>query len=108
MNPRREGGPRNGQKNGFAVRANYRNVVDRRWVDVSTAVVTALISICTDAGAAIMLGRTSDGGALSVCILDGDAKIKEYFREPEEVERFVSWLHDEVFANPKPLTIVKK
>jgi hypothetical protein len=31
-----------------------------------------------------MFGRTSDGGALSVCILDGDTKIKEYPHTAEE------------------------
>ncbi len=108
MNPKRENGAANGKKNGFTVRTNYRNVVDRRWADVPTDVLTELINLCTDAGAAIMLGRTSDGGALSVCILDGDAKIKDYFREPEEIDTFVSWLRDEVFPqSPTKIGLAK-
>ncbi len=99
MNPRHGNGAGNAKKNGFAVRTNYRNVADRRWTDVPADVLTELTILCTDAGAAIMYGRTSDGGALSVCILDGDSKIKDYFREPEEVESFLSWLKDEVFVS---------
>jgi len=105
MNPKRENGASNGKKNGFVVRANYRNVVDRNWNDVPSDVVTELVSVCTSAGAAIMFGRTSDGGALSLCILDGDSKIKDYFREPEDLETFLAWLKDEVF--PQVIHTVK-
>ncbi len=108
MNPRRETGAGNAKKNGFTVRANYRNLADRRWADISVDVLADLVNVCTNAGAAIMFGRTSDGGALSVCILDGDSKIKDYFREPEDVEQFLSWLKDEVFPHPVPVQIGKK
>lgn len=42
-----------------------------------------------------MLGRTSDGGALSVCILDGDTKIKEYPHTADEVADVVQAIIDE-------------
>jgi len=39
-----------------------------------------------------MLGRTSDGGALAITVLDGDQRVKEYPRDAEEAEKTLAWL----------------
>jgi hypothetical protein len=45
-----------------------------------------------------MFGRVSDGGALSVCILDRDEKIKEYPRTADEVQKLLTWLKDDYYG----------
>lgn len=49
------------------------------------------IGACVHAGAAIMFGRTQDGGAFSVVILDGADKVKEY---PNTVAAFNELMDD--------------
>jgi hypothetical protein len=55
------------------------------WSDADATALRLAVDSITRAGAAVMFGRTSDGGALSICILDGDSKIKEYPHTAEEV-----------------------
>lgn len=54
------------------------------WDEVDAVTVAAFVAAVTNAGDAVILGRTSDGGALSVCILSGDTKHREYLSEPDE------------------------
>jgi len=70
-------------------RSNLRPVMEIHWSDIDAVALRLAIDAVTRAGGAIMVGRTSDGGALSVCILDGDTKIKEY---PHTVEEAVALL----------------
>jgi hypothetical protein len=64
-----------------------------------------MVRIVTAQGAAVMFGVTSDGGALSICILDDQNKIKEYPRDEAEVGSLLTWLKDEYF--PAPLSTKK-
>ena len=104
-------GPNNGmgkrQGNGFAVRPNYRSLAECSWRDIDSDIVCELVTTVTKAGAAVMFGVTSDGGALSLCILDNQNKIKEYPRSQTEVNDILLWLKDEYFpggaAVPTPL-----
>jgi hypothetical protein len=52
--------------------------VECTWNDIPTVTIGTVIQSVTNAGAAIILGRTSDHGAYSICVLDGTQKIKEY------------------------------
>jgi hypothetical protein len=45
-----------------------------------------------DAGAAIQLSKTSDGGALVIHVYDGANKVDEYPRRVDEVEDTLRWL----------------
>lgn len=53
------------------------------WDEVDAVTVAGFVSAVTNAGDAVIFGRTSDGGALSVTILSGDDKHREYFNDPE-------------------------
>lgn len=46
----------------------------------------------TENGAAVLLGRTSDGGAFTVQVYDGNDKISEYPHTVEELEAVLRWL----------------
>ena len=85
------------KKDSHVVRPNYRGLGSVGWIDIPDAVIGAMVGVVTRAGGAIMLGVTSDGGALSICILTGSSKIKEYPRTEAEVASFLQWLKEDVF-----------
>lgn len=101
MNPARES--RNGKAKGMgpAVRPNLRVVNSVHWDDITPRLVYELVKLVTNNGSAIMLGRTSDGGALSLCVLDNQNKIKEYPRDEADVDAIFVWLRD-VYYGPEP------
>lgn len=99
MNPRRESSGSRKNVNAPVVRANLRVVSRVSWADVPDDTVSSLVSLVTKNGAAIMFGVTSDGGALSLCILDNQNKVKEYPRDETEVYHILTWLRDEYFAD---------
>jgi len=76
-------------------RSNLRPVLDIYWSDVESSAIRGAIDAVSRSGGAIMFGRTSDGGALSVCILDGDTKIKEYPHTAAEAEETLKAILDE-------------
>jgi len=53
----------------------------------------AVVSV-TNAGAAILFGRTSDGGAFSIQVYDGQERIREWPHSTEELESVLKWLRD--------------
>lgn len=59
------------------------------WDEVDAAAVAALVYAVTNAGDGITFGRTSDGGALSVCILTDGPPHKEYYKDADEALRGV-------------------
>ena len=61
-----------------------RSVV--RWDDIDTNEIGRLVCTVTRVGAAVIFGRTSDGGALSLTVLDGENRVREYFRTAEEFD----------------------
>lgn len=96
-------GRKTGKSDGYNVRPNYRSLALISWHDIDSDIIASLITTVTDAGAAIMLSKTSDGGALALTVLDGESKVKEYPRTETEVHNFGLWLKDEYFAQPTPL-----
>jgi len=76
-------------------RTNLRPVMEVHWGDIDPTLIRLAIDACTRKGAAIMAGRTSDGGALSVCILDGDTKIKEYPHSVADAEALLRAIAEE-------------
>jgi hypothetical protein len=69
------------------------------WADIDASTIADMVRLCTKYGAAIMFGCTSDGGALSLCILDNTNKVKEYPRDETDVHNVFTWLRDEYFAD---------
>lgn len=101
MNPARE--KKSGKAQGFgpAVRPNLRVVNSVSWDDIAPRLVYELVKLVTHNGGAIMFGRTSDGGALSLCVLDNQNKVKEYPRDETDVDAIFTWLRD-VYFGPEP------
>lgn len=63
---------------GFKWRENGQSGLDNVWHEIDSELLHDTVHYVTAKGAALILGVTSDGGAYSVCVLDGDSKIREY------------------------------
>jgi hypothetical protein len=59
-------------------RPNTKGLSAVSWSECDPGTIRGTIDAVTRGGGAIMFGRTSDGGALSLCILQDSEKIKEY------------------------------
>lgn len=57
-----------------------------RWAEVDGPSIKAAIDALTADGAAIVFGRTSDGGALSLTLLDGKERIKKWPNSARDAE----------------------
>lgn len=68
------------------------------WDNIPSDTIASLVRLATNAGAAVILGRTSDQGALSVYVLDGKYKVREYPHSEAAVDELVAWLRDEYFV----------
>lgn len=101
MNPARENRNAKAKGIGPAVRPNLRLVNSVSWNDIAPRLVYELVKLVAGHGSAIMFGRTSDGGALSICVLDNQNKIKEYPRDEADVDAIFVWLRD-VYYGPEP------
>lgn len=62
------------------------------WDEVDAVALAALVAAVTNAGDALILGRTSDGGALSLTILSGNDKHREYLSDPEKANNTIRQL----------------
>lgn len=60
-----------------------------RWDEVDGDVLRAAAEAVSRLGHALMLGRTSDGGALSVTILAGAARTKKYFDDSRNAQEWL-------------------
>lgn len=61
------------------------------WGELDTNEVGRFVARICDAGNGLVLGKTSDGGALSITVLDGTTKIKEYPNTVEDFEDLCNW-----------------
>lgn len=55
------------------------------WEDADQEELWRTVTAIVNAGDAVTLGRTRDGGALSLVILSGDERIRRYARGAEEL-----------------------
>lgn len=55
------------------------------WEDADQEELWRTITAIVNAGDAVTLGRTRDGGALSLVILSGDERIRRYARGADEI-----------------------
>lgn len=73
----------------LAFRPNKKAEEAVDWAYIDALTIATCISAITMAGGALMLGRTSDGGAYSVCVLVGNDKLKEYPHSKVECEELL-------------------
>lgn len=95
----KDGGPVGGSKRTTpAPRPNGRHFNSVSYRDIEPATIASIVEIVAHSGGAVMFGRTSDEGAYSICILNGNEKIKEYLRDQSEMQQLLDWLAQEYFA----------
>lgn len=56
------------------------------WTEIDPGLMADLVIAVTNAGAAVMFGRTRDGGALVVAVFDGDDRARYYCNSVVEFE----------------------
>lgn len=61
------------------------------WDMVPNDKIARLVKAVTAAGCGCVLGVTSDGGAVSITILDGDERIREWPANNEAYDNFLGW-----------------
>lgn len=61
------------------------------WGNLDPAEIGRFVRLCCDTGNGLVLGITSDGGALSITVLNGNTKIKEYPSSEEDWEDILAW-----------------
>jgi hypothetical protein len=66
-------------------RSNQKVSAEYYFADIDATLLRDVIDAVTRHEAAIMFSRTSDGGAYSVLVLDGQDKAREYPHGPEEL-----------------------
>jgi len=76
----------NEHKKELVWRKNQAFGTECHWSDVDATILRGAIDAVSKAGGALMFGVTSDGGAFSLCILQGDQKVKEYPHSPASCE----------------------
>jgi hypothetical protein len=65
-----------------------------QWGDLSANEVGEFVQSVTSTGAAVILGTTSDAGALSVTILQGEERIRDWPSTPEEFQKLAEWVRE--------------
>lgn len=76
----------NGSAYGRRIRSAFK------WSDVPRESISDLVVLLADNGYGLVLGRTTDGGALSITILDGDNRTKEWPSNLHDYEDFIDWV----------------
>lgn len=67
------------------------------WSEVDNQILRDAVVAVAGAGASILLGRTSDGGAFVVQVYDGDERLKRWPHSVDELEQDLAYIRD-VFA----------
>lgn len=83
--------PRTARPGGLTFRKNGQSTDKVSYGGVDPTLLRLALTDVVEHGAAIMFGRTMDGGAYSVIVLDGLDRIKEY---PHSVEQLNDLLAD--------------
>jgi hypothetical protein len=72
------------------------------WRDVDAATLAGAVAATTVAGCGIVLGTTTDGGAISICVLDGERRPRIYAADAGSAEQklrmLTEWALDRAMA----------
>lgn len=66
---------------------------EARWQDVNWTECVEVLAACADSGALVSLGRSRDGGALSVGYVNGGKKDRDWVSSPDDVPEMLYELH---------------
>lgn len=81
-------------KNGSGAGKWRANRASISWSGGPADSMRAAIGAITDNGAAVLFSRTTDGGALSIQVLAGSERSKEYITEVGDILPCLKWLVD--------------
>lgn len=90
-------GGTNGKGGNFESRANpfgSTKSIGRAPELASTATASIVVDEILAAGAAVMFGRTRDGGALVCTVLDGETRHRSYCSSEQELDAMMLALHN--------------
>jgi hypothetical protein len=73
-----------------------RSRIQMTWSMVPADYMRDVINDVTLAGCAIVMGRTLNGSALSVCILAGNDKVRDYIGSMDDIEPVIDGLLDDL------------
>lgn len=76
----------------LAWRKNTSPALEVRWSDIDSGVLQMAVDAVAQAGGAIILGCTRDGGAYSIVVLTDQEKAKEYPHSIEDCEALLTAL----------------
>lgn len=79
-------------------RGTHRSAFD--WHDFRAPDLWQFVNTLCGEGHGVVLSATSDGGALSVTILCGDERIRDWLHSADDVENFLSWFYDKFTDGP--------
>lgn len=77
------------EKRGYDRMSRKRAAID--WTEVNEKDISTLVRAACTSARALILGRTSDGGALSITVLDGAQRYREYCSSAEDFADYVDW-----------------
>lgn len=66
---------------------------EARWEDVDWSSCAEVLAACADSGALITLGRSRDGGALSLGYVHGGKKDRDWANDPADIPELLYELH---------------
>lgn len=101
-NPRRERNPRLDTQGRVTPPERLQAGRRRRTIyfgELDTDALGRFVARICDSGSGLVLGRTTDGGALSITIMDGHERIREYPTTVEDAEDLFKWV-DAVYELP--------
>lgn len=81
---------------GNTARNKKRTRIQMTWMQVDPHYLRSCVHDITSAGCAVVLGRTTNGSALSVCILAGNDKVRDYIGSMDDIEPVLEGLMDDV------------
>lgn len=65
------------------------------WNSITPGAIAGLVQSACSLGGCAILGTTSDGGALSVTVIIGTERIRDYPRDDKDVTAFTGWLAEQ-------------
>ena len=68
-----------------------RSQMKFNWSDLDPQDIGGFVQLVTSVGNAVILGTTSDGGALAVTILQGDERIKDWPKDGDAFKQLLDW-----------------
>lgn len=91
--------PKHGSATGPRI---VRTRTQMMWYQVPAEELRDFVHDCTMSGCAVVLGRTTNGSALSVCILAGNDKQRDYIGSMDDISPILQGLMADLDIDQQP------